>query len=83
MTCSLQPPIKVKIGGSIVRLSETAGGVELELGCRCRLRMTADGALAGGGQACALVGANSGPMDTEIVARIDSFTLAPAALRAA
>jgi hypothetical protein len=79
VTCSLQAPIKVKIGGSIIRVSETADGVELELGCRCRLRMTADGALAGGGQACTLVGASSSPMDMEIVARVDGFTLAPGA----
>ena len=40
--------------------------------------MTTDGALAGDGQACTLVGANSGPMDAEIAARVDTFTLAPA-----
>ena len=77
VTCSAGPPIKVKIGGAIARISEVAGGVELELGCRCRLRMTADGRLTESGQACTLVGAQSGPMDMEIDARVDTFTLAP------
>jgi hypothetical protein len=77
VTCSAGPPIKVRIGGAIARISEVVGGVELELGCRCRLRMTAEGGLTESGQACTLVGAQSGPMDTEIAARVDTFTLAP------
>jgi hypothetical protein len=57
VSCGGAPPLDFEIGGSVVSLTETASGVELDLGCRCRLRMSGGGELDGGGQSCALLGA--------------------------
>jgi len=72
-------PVRLKIDGSVIRLSETAAGAELELGCRCHLRLTGDGRLEGPTQSCRLtyvpVDPKSPSYDT--VESIESWSITP------
>jgi len=76
VTC-LGSKVAASIGAAIIKVRETPSGVEFDLGCRCRLAMTADGALAPSGQACNLVTGANGETPFDIQASVSSWNLTP------
>jgi hypothetical protein len=73
VTCPGAEAIPAPIAGTVVKLTETASGIELDLGCRCRLQLSGDGTLAGAGQPCAVTVEPSGTR-FRVAASIDGWT---------
>jgi hypothetical protein len=80
LTCQGIEVASVDVGGTTIVLRETtSGGIEIELGCRCRVQMAGDGRLARAGQSCSLVMPAPPGTSTayDIAATVDAWDVAP------
>jgi hypothetical protein len=74
-------PVQFGLEGTPVQITETPAGVEVELGCRCRLPLTAGGVLDGTERSCKFVAppqksqTGSVGMVIETSATVDSWTI--------